>query len=218
MLPQALLADQTDNTTGPGRPDAAESQPRWEFAYGERAVLYGGKKAQEATGEDGDEGDEESSDHEGGSEAASSQDEGEGQGEDGQTQVKVNQLSRWRVDGKMQGLVAAREEQLYTGEEAEDIKQTTEEKRDSDSLDTIPQNRSDDQVEDVVGSLSVDDSFQSNVSSLPHERGAQSRLEQSSEKEDQTGLRDREAAEDQECFLCGEWGHGMHALNVSKAC
>jgi len=204
-LPQALLADQTDNATGSGRQDSTENQQGWEFAYGERAVLHGGKKVEQAGG---DEGEGDSSDP-GDSEGASSQNEDEQQDDDGRTQVKVNELSRWRVDGKIQGRVVAREEHEHIGEEAEHRQQIPED-GDSDSADSIRQDQSDGQAEDVVGSLSVNDSLQSNVSSSPLKRGGQSRLEQSDEKEDQSGLRDREAAEGQECFLCGEWGHGKN--------
>jgi hypothetical protein len=207
-LPQALLAEHTDQAPRSGCQEGNESQQRWEFAYGQRAVLHGARKREQNGGEDEDGGETKDSSDAGESETASNENEGEEHdgGGEGQTQVKINKLSRWRVDGKIPGRVTVSKERECSGDEGERGQQIPDDGSYSDIQDSALENNDDDLGLDPVpkkvagdGGLSVDDSFQSNVNGSP-------------EKEDQAKLRDRETAENQECLLCGEWGHGMKKL------
>jgi hypothetical protein len=209
-LPQALLAEHMDQATRPGCQEGNESQQRWEFAYGQRAVRHGGRKREQNGGEDEDGGETGDSSDAGESETASNEYEGEehdGDGQ-GQAQVKINKLSRWQVDGKIPGRVTVSKEREFSGEEGKRGQQIPDDDSYSDIQDSALENNDDDVgldpvqkkvAEDALGGLFVDDSFQSNVSGSP-------------EKEDQAQLRGRETADNQECLLCGEWGHGMKKL------
>lgn len=173
-------------------------------------MLHGARKRRKDGGEDEDGGETGDNSDAGESETASNENEGEGHdgGGEGQTQVEINKLSRWRVDGKIPGRVTVSKERECSGEESERGQQIPDDGSYSDIQDSALENNEDDLgldpvqktvADDALGGLSVDDSFQSNVSGSP-------------KKEDQAKLRDRETAENQECLLCGEWGHGMKKL------
>ena len=149
-------------------------------------MLHGARKREQNGGEDEDgEGTGDSSDA-GESEIASNENEGEEHdgGGEGQTQVIINKLSRWRADGKIPGRVTVSKERECSGEEGERGQQIPDDGSYSDIQHLALENNDDD-----LGLVNG-----------------------SPEKEDQAKLRDRETAENQECLLCGEWGHGMKKL------
>jgi len=207
------------------RGDAANQESsigrRWEFSYSERAGLHGvhGNEEEEEQEEEEEE-EEEKGEGEGeggmqgeGSDKFEASGDVEASGDEEEEDEKVvKEHTGWRTDGKQLGERTKRyKDDENASEDSEGDEEATKNLKRLQG--TEGQKEDQEEVEESVvqdegGGASMQDSFESYESTSPNR--TERRKKMVSERESQDLLKVREASGADECFLCGEWGHGLY--------
>jgi len=218
---QALLLDEGAAPRGDAANQESSIGRRWEFSYSERAGLHGvhGNEEEEEQEEEEEE-EEEKGEGEGeggmqgeGSDKFEASGDVEASGDEEEEDEKVvKEHTGWRTDGKQLGERTKRyKDDENASEDSEGDEEATKNLKRLQG--TEGQKEDQEEVEESVvqdegGGASMQDSFESYESTSPNR--TERRKKMVSERESQDLLKVREASGADECFLCGEWGHGLY--------
>lgn len=222
---QALLLDEGAAPRGDAANQESSIGRQWEFSYSQRAVLHGVH------------GNEEEEEQEEEEEEETEKEKGEGEGEEGlqgegsdtfeasgdveeEDEKVVKKHTGWRTDGKQLG---ERKNRYKDDENASEDSEGDEEATENLKKLQVAEGQKEDQeeveesvVQDEGGGASMQDSFESYESTSPNR--TEGRTKMVLERESQDLQKVREASGADECFLCGEWGHGLYPLFPPPCC